>query len=72
MPDDRYAQHADGQQVLGRELIRRLRPVTPRAKPLKVGTGVSSPPGGVLGEIRPLRRDKCGQVLARLPGRSYS
>jgi hypothetical protein len=52
MPDDRYAQHADGQQILGRELIRHLRPVTAPAKPLKAGTGVSSPPRSVLSEVR--------------------
>jgi hypothetical protein len=52
MPDDRHAQRADGQQILGREPARHLRPVAAPAKPLKVGTGVSSPPCSVLGEVR--------------------
>ena len=52
VPDDRHAQHAHGQQILGRELIRHLRPVTATAEPLKVSARVLRPAScGIVGKI---------------------
>jgi hypothetical protein len=52
VPVDPYAQHADGQQVLGGELIGSFGPVSASAKPLKVCARVLRPSRAVGTEIR--------------------
>ncbi len=52
VPVDPYAQHADGQQVLGGELIGSFGPVSASAKPLKVCARVLCPSRPVGTEIR--------------------